>query len=120
MDNNELKEYIEDVETRLEKEFERLDKCTLKLKEQINRLEKIQIKCPVLAEVTEAKDIASKARLVGRWNIAVMGVFLLMLIFVLKLQLFNTDEIKPKDVKEIVEHDVLQSLDDIKNYLRNK
>ena len=117
MNNDELKDYIDQAEMRLNKAVDLVMKCVADLKKKVDDVKSLQLRCPVLNKVEEleALIITFKGR-VFRSNVLVF-LFLGLCMFLLKLHLFTGEEIKPKDVHKRQDI-IMKDLEDIKKKLK--
>ncbi len=98
MNNDELKEYIDQVEKRANKALEIVMQCTRDLKKNVEDIKSFELQCPIVKKVNKMEVcIAQVKSRVFKSNILVL-VFLGISMFLLKLHLFSGKEIQPRDV----------------------
>ncbi len=95
MDNDELKEYIDDVESRI-------IKCVDMLSDKVSEVRKLQINCPLTKRIIEIEKITAQIKGKQFWNTIMASLFLTMTIALGSLHIGELQKIQSGDVLEQV------------------
>lgn len=107
MDEKELRDYIDSVETRCLVRCDKIDLKLHNLTESMCRLKEVQIKCPVLDDLSKFKRLVIKEiglmKGSNSWNKWILRVIIGIIMVIIGWEAKKYVQVQPKDVKEVVE-----------------